>query len=68
MNIEIFNNYKCLVRYLDSQMTYKNTSIIYRLNYQKLYIPYIIVLYNSFVLSNLSYGIDQIRINKLRNK
>ena len=38
MKIERVNNYQFLGIYLDSQMTYINTSIIYRINYHKLYI------------------------------
>ena len=68
MKIDIVNNYKYLGIYLDSQMTYKKhihylsnklSTIIYTIKkISFLDTKNLILLYNSFYLSNLSYGIE----------
>ena len=68
IKIDIVNNYKFLGIYLDSQMTYKKhihylsnklSKIIYTIKkISFLDTKNLILLYNSFYLSNLSYGID----------
>ena len=77
MKIEIVNNYKFLVIYLYSYMTYtqninyvsnKLSKCIYTIN--KIYFldtNKLMLLYNLFYLSNLSYGIEygQILINQI---
>ena len=68
IKIDIVNNYKFLGIYLDSQMTYKKhinylsnklSKIIYTIKkISFLDTKNLILLYNSFYLSNLSYGIE----------
>ena len=68
IKIDIVNNYKFLGIYLDSQMTYKKhinylsnklSKIIYTIKkISFLDTQNLILLYNSFYLSNLSYGIE----------
>ena len=68
IKIDIVNNYKFLGIYLDSQMTYKKhinylsnklSKIIYTIKkISFLDTKNFILLYNSFYLSNLSYGIE----------
>ena len=68
IKIDIVNNYKSLGIYLDSQMTYKKhinylsnklSKIIYTIKkISFLDTTNLILLYNSFYLSNLSYGIE----------
>ena len=68
IKIDIVNNYKFLGIYLDSQMTYKKhinylsnklSKIIYTIKkISFLDTQHLILLYNSFFLSNLSYGIE----------
>ena len=68
IKIDIVNNYKFLGIYLDSQMTYKKhinylsdklSKSIYTINkISFLDTKNLILLYNSFYLSNLSYGIE----------
>ena len=82
IKIDIVNNYKFLGIYLDSQMTYKKhinylsnklSKIIYTIKkISFLDTKNFILLYNSFYLSNLSYGIEvwsnTTKLNMLQKK